>query len=134
VGVIRAGHFAEFQGHDVLLLDADREGMGTLESWVRALAAGHSPQILEECAGVHLHQDLQVVAEVAGSNVGLTRGQSGVLLWRRTSSGWAEIADQLAALRAQHSGHQYLESASDQIVPIASLGEYDEVWWSKHAG
>lgn len=115
MSVIRAGHFVEFKGGEALLLDTDRQGLARLESWARTLAEGASPRALEECTGVHLQRGLRVVAEVASSDIGLAHGQAGVLSWRRTSLGWAQIADQLAALRVANRG-----TSISKAVPIES--------------
>jgi hypothetical protein len=40
----------------------------------------------------------------------------------------------LEVLQQSASGHHYLEATADTVVPIASVGEYDDQWWQEHAG
>lgn len=134
MSLIRVGYFEGFKGSNALLLAADHAGLAALAHWVRALATRTGSQPLDQCPGVQLHRNLQVVAEVASSDVGLGAHAGGTLVWRRTSGGWGEVAEQLTALGNELSGHQYLEGTADVVVPIASVGEYSDSWWREHAG
>lgn len=134
VGVIRIGYFEGFKGHDTLLLAGDNEGLDQFERWVRGRVAGSSPERLDQCPYVQPWRGLRLVAAVAPREVGLVRGPDGGFAWGRTVAGWTSVADQIAVLRAAGAGHEYLECGSDRVVPMASLGEYSDAWWSEHSG
>lgn len=134
MGVIRVGYFEAFKGRDALLLSGDHEGLDQFERWLRALAAGESPEYLDRCPPIRPRNGIRLVAEVTPCERGLVRGGDGGFAWGRTAAGWAAVADQIAVLRAAGAGHQYLECGSDRVVPVASLGEYSDAWWSEHAG
>jgi hypothetical protein len=57
---------------------------------------------------------------------------AGVIAWTCSESAWESAADKVDVLSEQESGHQYLDDPSD-ITVMASIAEYGEVWWGKHA-
>jgi hypothetical protein len=80
------------------------------------------------------HGGAILIGEVSADDVGLRELRPSQQIWRRSSDGWTELADKLAALAGVSSGHQYLDGPADNIQVIVAIGEYGERVWSEHGG
>jgi hypothetical protein len=132
MGLVRVGFFQDFKSSDTLLIDGDSDGLRSLSSTFRQLAATHTKQVaLHELAFVEIHHGLQVHASRADGDAGAAFQRTGVISWICSDLAWESAADKVDVLSEEGSGHQYLDDLSD-ITVMASIAEYGEPWWRKH--
>lgn len=133
MGQIRVGFFLDFKSSDTLLIDGDSDGLRSLSSTFRQLATTGTTQVaLHELPFVEIRHGLQIHASRANRDAGAAFQSAGVIAWTCSESAWESAADKVDVLSEQASGHQYLDDLSD-ITVMASIAEYGEVWWRKHA-
>jgi hypothetical protein len=133
MATIRVGRFDQFKGADTLLIEVDTGGLATLIASLRALAEGAQRRIeFNQLPGATSHSGTILIGELLADDVGLRERQHGELIWRRSSDGWTDLADNLAALEGVSSGHQYLDGPADGIQVIVAIGEYGDQWWNEH--
>ena len=130
---IQVGRFDQLKGADTLLIEVDTGGLTALVASFRALGDGEQQRVeFHKLPGAISHCGIVLLGEVSLNDIGLREPRPGQLLWRRSSDGWTDLADKLAALEGVSSGHQYLDGPPDGIQVIAAIGEYGESWWSEH--
>jgi hypothetical protein len=130
---IQLGRFDQFKGANTLLIEVDTDGLATFLASFRALAEGAQRRVeFHQLPGVTSHGRTILIGELLADDVGLRELQPGQLSWCRSSDGWADLADKLAALAGVSSGHQYLDGPADGIQAIVAIGEYGDHWWKDH--
>ena len=130
---IQVGRFDQFKGANTLLIEVDTGGLATLVRSFRALAERAQRRVeFHQLPGVISYGDIILIGEVTADDVGLRELRPGYLIWRRSSDGWTDLTDKLAALEGVSSGHQYLDGPTDNIQAIAAIGEYGDQWWIEH--
>jgi hypothetical protein len=132
MGWIRVGFFQDFKSSDTLLIDGDSDGLRLLSSTFWQLGTTGTTQVaIHELSFVEMHRGLQVYASRSDRDAGAAFEDAGVIAWICSKPGWESASDKVDVLCKEGSGHQYLEDSSD-IVVMASIAEYGELWWRKH--
>ena len=128
---IRVGFFDDFKGADTLLIDVNADGLRCLIAWIREVMSSGRQIALSECPGVTLQAGTRVEASCVRDDAGLLRTATSAFVWQRSAEGWTDVVDKLAAMETGGC-HQYLDGLRDDVRVIASIGEYDDEWWSRH--
>jgi hypothetical protein len=132
MGRIRVGFFQDFKSSDTLLIDGDSDGLRLLSSTFWQLATPGTTQVaIHEFPFVEIHRGLQIYASRSDRDAGAAFEDAGVIAWICSKAGWESAADKVDILCKEGSGHQYLDDSSN-IVVMASIAEYGELWWRKH--
>lgn len=129
---IRVGYFEGFKGADTLLIDIDHEGLDALIAWLREATSSGQETTINNCPGAVVQPGLHVQLIRATDDIGLVRTAGTGLVWRRSEEGWAEVVDKLAAMEGG-ACHQYLDGPRHDLQVMASIGEYGDGWWRRHA-
>ena len=131
MGQVHIAFFKDFQMTDTLLMDGDREGLGLLVQTLHQLAAGPGdPVALHELPFVNAHHGIRVFVLCTSRDSASIRG--GEITWERSAAGWKDAAAMVAMLMQGRPGHQYLDAEHDDIMLMASTGEYSDNWWRKN--
>jgi hypothetical protein len=128
VGCVRLGYFEAFKGRDTLLIDGDVEGLGDLMRTLNVLVlAQQDVVLLHSLPFVSAVNRLELNAHWAHQDFGVSRIDD-AFQWRRSSTGWAAVVEQILGVKKQGSCHQYLDAPSDEVAVMVSSGEYGEPW------
>ena len=128
MGCVRLGYFEAFKGRDTLLIDGDVEGLGDLIRTLNVLVlAQQDVVLLHSLPFVAAVNRLEVNAHWAQQDIGVSRIDS-AFQWRRSSTGWAAVVEQILGVKKQGRCHQYLDAPSDEVAVMVSSGEYGEPW------
>jgi hypothetical protein len=128
VGSVRLGYFEGFKGRDTLLIDGDVEGLGELIRTLNVLVlAQQDVVLLHSLPFVSAANRVEVNAHWAQRDFGMSK-INGMFKWRRNSTGWAAVVEQILGVKKQGCCHQYLDAPSDEVAVMVSSGEYGEPW------
>ena len=128
---IRVGFFKDFKGADTLLFEVDPEGLKALIAWLRTASSSGRKTAIDHCPGAVVQPGLRVDLSCEPNDTGLVRTVGREFVWQRSGEGWAEVIQKLVAMESG-AYHQYLESPSDGVQVMASIGEYRDSWWRRH--
>lgn len=132
VAHVHLGYFEDFKSDNTLLLEGDVEGLEHLEQALRSLAIGEVKSLaIHALEFVEAHQGVQLFAYLSARDLGISRNESG-FQWPRTSEGWEETADKIAAVKDDGHGHHYLDATKDEFTVMVSSGEYGSQWWAQN--
>jgi hypothetical protein len=129
---IRVGYVEDFKGADTLLIDIDQEGLNALIAWLQEATSSGQETTINDCPGAVVQPGLHVRLLRATDDIGLVRTAGTGFVWRRSSEGWTEVVDKLAAMEGG-ACHQYLDGPRHDQQVRASIGEYGDRWWRHHA-
>ena len=128
MGSVRIGYFEAFNGRDTLLIDGDAEGLGDLMRTLNVLVlAQQDIVVLHSLPFVSAMGGLEIDACWSQRDSGLSKIDN-AFHWRRSSTGWAAVVEQILGVRKQGRCHQYLDAPSDEVAVMVSSGEYGEPW------
>jgi len=135
VAAVHLGYFDDFKSSDTLLVDGDAEGLRQLAEILRSLESGSAEIVqIDTLPFVQSHNGVRLSARRSRRDVVTRMAPSSTteFTWERTTAGWHDAAAKVEALLGLDEGHQYLESAGDQVVVEVSKGEYGSEWLRRH--
>jgi hypothetical protein len=132
MSTVHIGFFRDFKSSDTVLIEGDSNGIRLLADTFRRLATNGAPIAIHELPFVEVHHGIRLVATLADDDAGASINGLEIS-WERSADGWREAAEKVDALvETARPGHQYLDSARDQITVEASCGEYGDSWWKQN--
>lgn len=128
------GYFTDSNSNNSLLIEADVKALRELSEMFRALAAGRIKRfVIHKLPFIRVHHGVELRATCGSVDRGVCRDDEGnghSFQWERSSSGWRDVADKLAALAlAPQACHEHLGAEGDDVPLFVSKGEYGEDWW-----
>ena len=122
---VHIGFFRDFKSSNTVLIEGDSNGLRLLADTFRHLAKTVGPVAIHELPFVEVHHGIRIAATVSKRDNGASINGLDVS-WERSADGWQDAADKLDALESATAGHQYLDTGSDQVTVMASIGEYGD--------
>lgn len=119
---LRSAYFADWKGSPTVLLWGDAIGMRELRDFLRS--EWTSSTLVAFCEAVDASK-ITIKAVSDEGDTGMHFSRDG-LEWRLRSDLADDFADKVDALASSISGHQYLDSYSNDITVEVSIGEYPE--------
>ena len=128
MGCVRLGYFEAFKGRDTLLIDGDVEGLGDLMRTLNVSSSRAARRRVAALVAVRLcGEPTALETDWARQDCGVSRIDD-AFQWRRSSTGWAAVVEQILGVKKQGRCHQYLDAPSDEVAVMVSSGEYGEPW------
>ena len=122
---LRSAYFADWKGSPTVLLWGDAIGMRELRDFLRSSWPSSNALALERfCEAVDARK-ITVKAVSDKRDTGMHFARDG-LEWRLRPDLAEDFAEKVDVLASSASGHQYLDSYSNDITVEVSIGEYPE--------
>jgi hypothetical protein len=122
---LRSAYFADWKGSPTVLFWGDAIGMRELRDFLRSdWPSSNALALAKFCEAVDARKIIvKAVSDKRDTGMHFARNDLG---WRLRSDLAEDFADKVDVLASSISGHQYLDSYSNDITVEVSIGEYPD--------